>query len=501
MAQAKDKHVSLLRDMIEGLKDDRKVWEPFLKAVDKYVATQRMLQQTAMALVQALNVVAGAALDPKSGHTSDLGTGIQQLAEGIRQVESKRGVLCKSLMDDLYTPLSNSLGTNKSWAQKFEKDYHAQHKRVVQELKKAETESAKAGKKGPDALKQAVALVNDKVKEMEQLRTSKLREAIVEDRRRYCFFIKNWVTVVGNESSMHDIAVTYLKNKTNDWTQLANSQETLPPQIENLVTVQQRSFVPIQAGGGDSGGFSQYYEEEYPDYDEAPASAKSTMRRSSISNDGSALTSFPTSAPPTAPQDNVLRPGDKCRALYDYQGDADKLSFRENDVILVQELDPSGWCLGNLNGSVGWFPSNYVEKVKQAPPPTPAPPQAPGRVTPQPSYAAPAPAPAPSRPDPFKTSGGQISGASARQTAAPPPTAQKFSTLGRPSGSDSYQPARGPPAPPPAPAVAAAPAPPPPPPVSSGGGGRGALLSSIESGPERKLKKVQTNDRSSPKLN
>ena len=27
------------------------------------------------------------------------------------------------------------------------------------------------------------------------------------------------------------------------------------------------------------------------------------------------------------------------------------------------ETDSSGWYLGNCNGRVGWFPSNYVEKI------------------------------------------------------------------------------------------------------------------------------------------
>jgi len=120
------------------------------------------------------------------------------------------------------------------------------------------------------------------------------------------------------------------------------------------------------------------------------------------------MQSYGAPAAVAPPQDNVLRPGDKCVALYDYQGDPDKLSFAENAIIVVQEVDPSGWCLGAVNGAVGWFPvcfflfifihylkitqSNYVEKVQPpAPAPAPAAPRAPPMMAPvhQQSYAAP----------------------------------------------------------------------------------------------------------------
>jgi son of sevenless len=50
-------------------------------------------------------------------------------------------------------------------------------------------------------------------------------------------------------------------------------------------------------------------------------------------------------------------------AMHDYipeQRNATCLAFRAGQVIRVLNRDPSGWWDGELDGSRGWFPSNYV---------------------------------------------------------------------------------------------------------------------------------------------
>src|SRR5579863_3651233 len=50
-------------------------------------------------------------------------------------------------------------------------------------------------------------------------------------------------------------------------------------------------------------------------------------------------------------------------AMHDYipeQRNATCLAFRAGQVIRVLNRDPSGWWDGEMDGSRGWFPSNYV---------------------------------------------------------------------------------------------------------------------------------------------
>jgi hypothetical protein len=55
---------------------------------------------------------------------------------------------------------------------------------------------------------------------------------------------------------------------------------------------------------------------------------------------------------------------DMCRALYDYDAqDANELSFKAGDMIVVLQKDESGWWQGELRGRIGSAPSNFLEAL------------------------------------------------------------------------------------------------------------------------------------------
>ncbi|KAM4771591.1 intersectin-2 [Rhinophrynus dorsalis] len=56
-------------------------------------------------------------------------------------------------------------------------------------------------------------------------------------------------------------------------------------------------------------------------------------------------------------------------ALYPFEArNADELSFNAGDTVQVDEKNTGepGWLYGCFNGNVGWFPSNYAEKISEA---------------------------------------------------------------------------------------------------------------------------------------
>jgi hypothetical protein len=52
------------------------------------------------------------------------------------------------------------------------------------------------------------------------------------------------------------------------------------------------------------------------------------------------------------------------RALYNYVGqEEDELTIQAGDVIGLVNGDNPDWWEGELNGKIGVFPANYVERI------------------------------------------------------------------------------------------------------------------------------------------
>jgi serine/threonine protein kinase len=69
------------------------------------------------------------------------------------------------------------------------------------------------------------------------------------------------------------------------------------------------------------------------------------------------VTQKPTKQLPLPPKPTS---NEKCRALYDYNGQEGNLSFKTGVIISI--IDKSNaWWIGELNGKIGNFPSNYVK--------------------------------------------------------------------------------------------------------------------------------------------
>ncbi|TDL14861.1 BAR-domain-containing protein [Rickenella mellea] len=56
----------------------------------------------------------------------------------------------------------------------------------------------------------------------------------------------------------------------------------------------------------------------------------------------------------------------KVKALYDFSGSADELSFKAGEEIVVVNEVLDGWWVGELDGRRGLFPTNYTEPTKGA---------------------------------------------------------------------------------------------------------------------------------------
>lgn len=85
------------------------------------------------------------------------------------------------------------------------------------------------------------------------------------------------------------------------------------------------------------------------------------LRRKSQTNDGTPKESSRILKPPSLQDKKVVR------ALYDFNGSSDELTFKAGDEIVVINEVLDGWWMGLLDGKQGLFPTPYTEAVSKKP--------------------------------------------------------------------------------------------------------------------------------------
>eukprot|EP01117_Protostelium_nocturnum_P012781 TRINITY_DN472_c0_g1_i1.p1 TRINITY_DN472_c0_g1~~TRINITY_DN472_c0_g1_i1.p1 ORF type:complete len:366 (+),score=148.56 TRINITY_DN472_c0_g1_i1:142-1239(+) len=296
----------------------------------------------------------------------DLGEGFMSVSSYVNLEFSKHEVLARSLQDDVANHILRTLKSDDGEMDQFESDYKKQRSITKANIEKAEALSKKAAKKGQAALQQSIADLGDRIKDGEQMKSDKLRQAILIERKKQCNLLNSLNIFACNSLSYHSEASTKVSSLADQTKGLALAAQKIPEKVEEVVASQTRTFVAVQ-GGGDSYGSDPYgsndpyatndpygsgagssYSSGYDDYDYGGSSGGGYSAASSGNYGGS---SYSSSGFGTA------------TALYDYAGEASgDLPFYAGETITLTAADDgSGWLSGSLNGASGIFPASYVQ--------------------------------------------------------------------------------------------------------------------------------------------
>eukprot|EP00727_Mastigamoeba_balamuthi_P008864 m51a1_g460 putative arp2 3 complex-activating protein (458) ;mRNA; r:165872-168162 len=238
-AQDERKIVAMTQNIILGVKKNSKLLTEVARVAEQYSRTQIMLAQTGYQLADLVCRVAS------SQGQVDLEKGILSVAGVVREVERSREDWAKTIMSSVVAPIRTSLDSEKRDLPLFAKKVKQEQKRARDNVKKAEEVTKKAGKANPAMLQTHIQNLNEKVMEAQQVILDQLRAALLLERNKYCSFIRSWTEVFKTQEATANTSNVQLSACMPALTDLAESKERIPSDMESLVSQRKRTLLDI----------------------------------------------------------------------------------------------------------------------------------------------------------------------------------------------------------------------------------------------------------------
>mmetsp|Transcript_7109 Transcript_7109/g.14924 ORF Transcript_7109/g.14924 Transcript_7109/m.14924 type:complete len:386 (+) Transcript_7109:15-1172(+) len=287
------------------------------------------------------------------------------------------------LLENVAQKLTTQMQQERGAIQEFEKGYHKQHQDLIAQVKKAEKNVKKAGKKSPQDLQNAIQNLTERMNAITTHRQNRLEEILLMERARYCNVVSMWGAVIDAQINFYQNSASNLAGQNPKWKEIGATGSQLSAQSRDLlagVGVKERTSTSLISSGNTANegyyeegyyeegyyeeGYEGYYEEGYEEGYYEEGYEEGYYEEGYDQSYQQPAAGYPTPGGYAAPQ--PAAPGSfQARALYDYQGTHDyELQFNAGDIITVTQEDPStGWWTGEVHGRVGPFPGNYVERI------------------------------------------------------------------------------------------------------------------------------------------
>ncbi|XP_062416006.1 brain-specific angiogenesis inhibitor 1-associated protein 2 isoform X1 [Pungitius pungitius] len=178
-----------------------------------------------------------------------------QMAEVHRQIQVQLEEMLKSFHNELLTELEKKVELDARYLNAALKKYQTEHKGKGESLEKCQAELKKLrrksqGSKHPskygDKEMQYVEAISNKQSELDNYIAEGYKNALSEERRRYCFLVDRQCAVAKNSSVYHSKGKELLSQKIPVWQQACAEPNKLPDRA--LFLAQQMSGVAHHAG-------------------------------------------------------------------------------------------------------------------------------------------------------------------------------------------------------------------------------------------------------------
>ncbi|KAM5301181.1 BAR/IMD domain-containing adapter protein 2-like 1 isoform 2-T2 [Glossophaga mutica] len=291
------------------------------------------------------------------------------------------------------------------------KRYQTEHRNKLDSLEKSQAELKKIRRKsqgGRNALKyehreiEYVETITSRQNEIQKFIAEGCREALLEEKRRFCFLVDKHCSFSRHLHSYHSQSAELLNSKLPRWQNTCGDATRVPEEVIHMIeeiktplstpaswtpqpspTVERSSVV-----GKDYDTLSKHSLKVPP----APSTRANTSPLIDMFNNPATAAQNAASADDPSLQRSVsvatglnMMKKQKVRTVFPHTAGSNQtlLSFAQGDVItLLISEEKDGWLYGELDASKvrGWFPASYTtlldEKAKEAvsaPSPSPAP--------------------------------------------------------------------------------------------------------------------------------
>nr|XP_054605443.1 brain-specific angiogenesis inhibitor 1-associated protein 2 isoform X5 [Nothobranchius furzeri] len=173
----------------------------------------------------------------KSQGSKDLGDVLFQMAEVHRQIQIQLEEMLKSFHNELLTELEKKVELDARYLNAALKKYQMEHKSKGESLEKCQAELKKLRRKSQgskhsskygDKEMQYVEAISNKQSELDNYIAEGYKNALSEERRRYCFLVDRQCAVAKNSSAYHSKGRELLSQKVPVWQQACAEPNKLP---------------------------------------------------------------------------------------------------------------------------------------------------------------------------------------------------------------------------------------------------------------------------------
>uniref|UniRef100_A0A3Q4I4Z5 BAR/IMD domain-containing adapter protein 2 n=1 Tax=Neolamprologus brichardi TaxID=32507 RepID=A0A3Q4I4Z5_NEOBR len=227
---------------VKELRSWRSIMEQFNPCLRNFIAMAKSYEKALTSVTYAAKgyfdaLVRMGEMASESQGSKDVGDVLFQMAEVHRQIQIQLEEMLKSFHNELLTELEKKVELDARYLNAALKKYQMEHKSKGESLEKCQAELKKLrrksqGSKHPskygDKEMQYVEAISNKQSELDNYIAEGYKNALSEERRRYCFLVDRQCAVAKNSSVYHNKGKDLLTQKIPLWQQACAEPNKLP---------------------------------------------------------------------------------------------------------------------------------------------------------------------------------------------------------------------------------------------------------------------------------